>query len=189
MTGKPVPVNPSWWTRWRLRSHERAPSGSAKRPNALSHLLRYQSLPEVRALAAQLELDDGDTEVHLRRTVTADGRSRGYVNGRPVPVQTLKDFADIWRTFTVNAAESRRQRELLGALAHAKRSREVAKLFDDYQDLSMERDALLRDPRRGCPKNPTQYQVEELMNSRRNNEFEITGETRKTVSRRPAART
>ena len=154
-------------------------------------LFDIQSLPEVRALAAQLELDDGDTEVHLRRTITADGRSRGYVNGRPVPVQTLKDFgthlADVHgqsehQTLLSPAV----QRELLDAFgAHKAQCEKVAKLFDDYQDLSMERDALLggtqdADARRAL----LEYQVEELDElAPQPNEFEITREELGKLSR------
>lgn len=35
-----------------------------------------------------------DGECVVRRTVGGDGRSRGFVNGRPVPVQTLRDLGD-----------------------------------------------------------------------------------------------
>ena len=34
----------------------------------------------------------GDDECVLRRVVTAEGRSRGYINGNPVPMQTLREL-------------------------------------------------------------------------------------------------
>ncbi|HFD91832.1 MAG TPA: DNA repair protein RecN [Gammaproteobacteria bacterium] len=44
--------------------------------------------PEARAWLEAHELDD-DEECQLRRTLGADGRSRAYINGRPVPRQQL----------------------------------------------------------------------------------------------------
>ena len=41
----------------------------------------------------QNDLDDA-AECILRRVVTAEGRSRGYVNGRAVPLQTLRDIGE-----------------------------------------------------------------------------------------------
>ena len=40
------------------------------------------------------EFDDAAGECLLRRTVAKDGRSRAYVNGRPVPVQMLRSLGD-----------------------------------------------------------------------------------------------
>jgi len=37
---------------------------------------------------------DEDDECILRRVVSADGRSRGYVNGRSVPMQTLRELGE-----------------------------------------------------------------------------------------------
>lgn len=36
-----------------------------------------------------------DGECLLRRVITAEGRSRAYINGRPVPVQSLRDLGDL----------------------------------------------------------------------------------------------
>jgi DNA repair protein RecN (Recombination protein N) len=37
----------------------------------------------------------GDDECILRRTIGGDGRSRAYVNGRPVPLQWLRELGDL----------------------------------------------------------------------------------------------
>ncbi|MFW2403893.1 MAG: DNA repair protein RecN [Gammaproteobacteria bacterium] len=37
---------------------------------------------------------DEDDECIIRRVVTADGRSRGYINGRSVPMQTLRELGE-----------------------------------------------------------------------------------------------
>lgn len=42
----------------------------------------------------QLDLDDEDA-CFLRRVVTPEGRSRAYVNGRPVPVSTLREIGQL----------------------------------------------------------------------------------------------
>ncbi len=38
---------------------------------------------------------DSDAGCLLRRVVTAEGRSRGYINGNPVPMQTLRELGSI----------------------------------------------------------------------------------------------
>ena len=40
------------------------------------------------------ELDEATGECLLRRTIGQDGRSRAYINGRPVPVQMLRHLAE-----------------------------------------------------------------------------------------------
>lgn len=39
------------------------------------------------------ELDD-DGQCLIRRTVSAEGRSKGYINGRPVPMQSLRELGE-----------------------------------------------------------------------------------------------
>lgn len=41
------------------------------------------------------DLASQDDECILRRTVGADGRSRAYINDRPVPLQTLRELGDL----------------------------------------------------------------------------------------------
>jgi len=43
--------------------------------------------------ASDLDVDADDSCV-MRRVVTAEGRSRGYINGRPVPMQTLRELGE-----------------------------------------------------------------------------------------------
>nr|VFK52048.1 MAG: DNA replication and repair protein RecN [Candidatus Kentron sp. TUN]VFK52096.1 MAG: DNA replication and repair protein RecN [Candidatus Kentron sp. TUN] len=40
------------------------------------------------------ELDNDESECILRRTITTDGRTRAFINGRPVPVQVLRELGD-----------------------------------------------------------------------------------------------
>ncbi|RMF20018.1 MAG: DNA repair protein RecN [Gammaproteobacteria bacterium] len=50
-------------------------------------------LPAVRDWLAERELDMDDTCV-LRRTISADGRSRGYINGQPMPLGELRALGE-----------------------------------------------------------------------------------------------
>ncbi len=54
-----------------------------------------RELPAVEARLAELELTDPDGTCFLRRTVGSDGRSRAFVNGRPVPVQGLREIGEL----------------------------------------------------------------------------------------------
>jgi DNA repair protein RecN (Recombination protein N) len=42
------------------------------------------------------ELDaDGEGDCIIRRTISSDGRSKGYINGYPVPIQSLRELGDL----------------------------------------------------------------------------------------------
>ena len=51
-----------------------------------------QHLP-VQAWLNEHELDD-DGQCLIRRTVSNEGRSKGYINGRPVPMQSLRELGE-----------------------------------------------------------------------------------------------
>ncbi len=53
-----------------------------------------RGLPAVEARLAELDLDEPDGTCILRRTVGLDGRSRAFVNGRPQPVQGLREIGE-----------------------------------------------------------------------------------------------
>ena len=50
-------------------------------------------LPAVQAWLAEHELDD-DGQCLIRRTVSREGRSKGYINGRPVPMHMLRELGE-----------------------------------------------------------------------------------------------
>jgi DNA repair protein RecN (Recombination protein N) len=50
--------------------------------------------PAARAWLAEQELDE-EEECVLRRTLSAEGRSRGYINGRPAPMQSLRELGEL----------------------------------------------------------------------------------------------
>lgn len=52
-----------------------------------------RALPHIQHWLAEQDLDDEDLCM-LRRTVNAEGRSKAYINGRPVPASSLKTLGD-----------------------------------------------------------------------------------------------
>ncbi|NOQ93377.1 MAG: DNA repair protein RecN [Methylophaga sp.] len=70
------------------------------------------------------ELDD-DEQCHLRRTITTDGRSRAYINGRTVPLTQLREISE--RTIDIHGQHAHQslvrsdtQRQLLDTVAKTK---------------------------------------------------------------------
>ncbi len=57
----------------------------------VSAVFHVDNLPRARAWLASNELDDGG-ECILRRTLSADGRSRGFINGQPVTLPQLREL-------------------------------------------------------------------------------------------------
>ncbi len=58
----------------------------------LSASFDLSALPAVREWLAERELDD-DQDCLLRRVIRSEGASRAWINGRPVPAQTLAELA------------------------------------------------------------------------------------------------
>lgn len=52
--------------------------------------------PDLAALLAQQEIESGDGELLIRRVVGADGRSKAFVNGSPVPLQFLREVGELF---------------------------------------------------------------------------------------------
>ena len=63
-------------------------SGAAK--TDISACFNITQLPMASDWLHENDLDTDDGECILRRTITKEGRSRGYINGQPVPLQQLK---------------------------------------------------------------------------------------------------
>lgn len=53
-----------------------------------------KTLPHVQTWLVEQELDD-DCDCYLRRTVTSEGRSKAYINGRPIPSSLLKTLGSM----------------------------------------------------------------------------------------------
>ena len=76
---------------------DRADSGSVRHGADKADILAtfdVSSNPQARAWLQERDLEAGDDCI-LRRVITADGRSRAYVNGTPSPVQALKELGEM----------------------------------------------------------------------------------------------
>jgi DNA repair protein RecN (Recombination protein N) len=60
----------------------------------ISARFEVDALPEARQWLRENELQ-ADEECILRRTVTAEGRSRGYINGQAAPNQSLRELGEL----------------------------------------------------------------------------------------------
>jgi DNA repair protein RecN (Recombination protein N) len=77
-------------------SGDRADSGVVKHGAAkadISACFDIHRLPAVQAWLEQEDLDDDDLCV-IRRVITKEGRSRGYINGRPCPIGKLRALGE-----------------------------------------------------------------------------------------------
>jgi DNA repair protein RecN (Recombination protein N) len=54
----------------------------------------FSALPEAAAAWLEAQAIEADGEVIVRRVISADGRSRAYVNGQLVPIQQLRELAE-----------------------------------------------------------------------------------------------
>ncbi len=52
------------------------------------------TLPHLQAWLEEQELENGDAECMLRRTLSKEGRTRAYINGRTVPLPLLRELGD-----------------------------------------------------------------------------------------------
>ena len=129
----------------------RADAGAVRHGAARAELQAEFALDDCPAAAGWLreaELDDGDA-CQLRRTLRADGGSRAWINGRPVPVSQLAELAgllvEIHGQHEQQALLVRpRQQQLLDAYArHPALLDAVRDAASAWKRLQAERDALL----------------------------------------------
>lgn len=114
------------------------------------------------------ELDDG-LDCVIRRTVNADGRSKGYINGYPVPMQSLKQLGDMLVDIHGQHAHQSllkkdKQRQTLDDFAgHNALVVEVQRLYNQWKALTKQQAELekSRDERNARIELLT-YQTEEL---------------------------
>lgn len=129
------------------------------------------SLDDIPAAKRWLEDNDLDAEQEciLRRTINADGRSRAYVNGNPVPLQQLKSLGQLLVGIHGQHAhhamlKSEHQLTLLDSYANHKLLMDnVAKAYQRYKHTQSELKRLQQSSQqRIARKQLLQYQVEEL---------------------------
>lgn len=115
----------------------------------ISATFDIRGLAPVRAWLEEHELSLDD-ECILRRTVSADGGSRGYINGQPAPVQNLRDLGeqlvDIHGQHAHQSLLKRDlQRQLLDAYAgHDALVEQVSAAWRRWRDLQQELERLSR---------------------------------------------
>jgi DNA repair protein RecN (Recombination protein N) len=150
------------------RSSAQAVRNGAARAEVTA-LFDVSARADVCSMLATFELDDGESELHLRRTVASDGRSRAYVNGRPVPVQSLKEFGAL--LVDVHGQHEHQtlldpvaQRDLLDAFGGlSKLVTGVESAYQEHRQLKSEYETLTGTDGDGeARRSLLQYQVEEL---------------------------
>lgn len=115
----------------------------------ISATFDIRGLQAVRAWLEERELNLDD-ECILRRTVSADGGSRGYINGQPAPVQSLRDLGeqlvDIHGQHAHQSLLKRDlQRQLLdGYAGHDALVEQVGAAYRRWRDLQQELERLSR---------------------------------------------
>ena len=105
----------------------------------LSSEFDISKLPQALVWLRERDLDDGELCI-LRRVITAEGRSRAYINGQPCSLNDLKDIGeqliDIHSQHAHQSLLRREQhRDILDEFAQLQEiNQRVAAAFDDWSD-------------------------------------------------------
>jgi DNA repair protein RecN (Recombination protein N) len=131
-------------------------SSAAVRPGCerseVSAVFEVGGNPAVLDRLGNLEIDDPEGQCVLRRIVSADGRSRAFVNGTPVSVGTLREFGELLVDIHGQHAHHAllrldEQRRLLDEYArHAELLAETATLHREWMQVC---EAIASDPTAG----------------------------------------
>jgi DNA repair protein RecN (Recombination protein N) len=122
----------------------------------------------VNAWLAARELDR-DGECQLRRIIHREGRSRGYINGQPAPMQSLRELGE--QLVDIHGQHEHQsllrsavQRQLLDAFgSHQALLCDVSKLHADWKATRSELDRLIHDEsERDARLDLLRYQLQEL---------------------------
>ena len=122
----------------------------------------------VNAWLAARELDR-DGECQLRRIIHREGRSRGYINGQPAPMQSLRELGE--QLVDIHGQHEHQsllrsavQRQLLDAFgSHQALLSDVSKLHADWKATRSELDRLIHDEsERDARLDLLRYQLQEL---------------------------
>lgn len=134
----------------------------------ISARFRIDKLPRVKAWLSEQELDEQD-ECILRRTLSREGRSRGYINGTPVPLSQLKALGALLVNIHGQHAHQElqrpeHQRALLDAYAgHHQLLQQASQGYQHWRQLSNERRQLQAEQSHWqAQRQLLEYQVAEL---------------------------
>lgn len=121
---------------------DRADSGSVRHGADKADILAsfdISQIPEARTWLQERDLE-ADHECILRRVVSADGRSRAYINGTPSPIQAMRQLGEI----LVSIHGQHEHQALLRKETHRQlldefgglneQARQVAELYQQWQD-------------------------------------------------------
>jgi len=125
---------------------DRADASMVKHGHKRSEIIasfNISKLKEVQQFLIDQEMDN-DNECILRRTISAEGGSRAYINGRPVPLQMVKTLSE--KLIDIHSQHQHQsllrentQREILDFYGqHQTLSNEVKKNYNLLHDLSKE---------------------------------------------------
>jgi len=124
--------------------------------------------PSLQHWLCEQELDE-DLQCDLRRTITTDGRSRAYINGRTVPLAQLRQISE--RTIDIHGqhahqslVRSETQRQLLDAAANTKPTLDkLAKAHSQWQETQQQLDTIAQQSQEKSARfELLSYQVKEL---------------------------
>jgi DNA repair protein RecN (Recombination protein N) len=100
-------------------------------------------VPETEAWLRERELDSAE-ECIIRRTISASGPSKAFVNGKPMPIQSLRELGEMLVDLHgqhehQSLLRREAQRQLLDDYAgHGKLLSELGAIYDDWRDLEAE---------------------------------------------------
>ena len=112
---------------------------------------------------------DMDGECQLRRVINREGRSRGYINGQPVPMQSLRELGE--QLVDIHGQHEHQsllrtavQRQLLDAFGgHLSLLAEIAGLYAEWKTIQDELDRVIRNAtERDARLDLLRYQSQEL---------------------------
>ncbi|MFQ5658791.1 MAG: DNA repair protein RecN [Gammaproteobacteria bacterium] len=128
-------------------------------------------------------------ELHIRRVISKDGRSRGYVNNSPATVQLLQtlgeNLVDIHGQHTHQSLTKRDiQRDLLDEFGvHAKELAKVATACNDWNEATTRLAALQGNTDTDATRSLLRYQIQELETlDPRQDEYDRLGEEYKRLA-------
>ncbi|MFK8068816.1 MAG: DNA repair protein RecN [Gammaproteobacteria bacterium] len=151
---------------------DRAQSGVVRTgadKTSISAIFDISALPKAKILLEDQDIDIEEGECLLRRQISSDGRSRAYINGVAVPVQTLKTLSEFLIDIHGQHAHQSltrkdNQREMLDEFAgHDALIEAVQKSAENWKTITKDLESLSGDPKeRDSQKDLLRYQIDEL---------------------------
>jgi len=128
---------------------DRADSGVIRHGCGRAEISAGFDISGLPAVTAWLENNtlDADGECQLRRTISREGRSRGFINGQPVPMQSMRQLGE--QLVDIHGQHEHQsllkgamQRQLLDSFGgHEQDLSRIAALFDDWKKVKKELEA------------------------------------------------